>query len=351
MFLESSSEELLCNRFRKAVLNPEDKSMMPDPSLFTMKQMLEHYATHAHPAHFEFIKKCFYLRYELKMMSKKQMEKEKMVAPIFSQYKIDRQEIYELNEFESWNLARQAEFGGLLFEYITDIYRDILRVQQGRQGDLAHEDMLIIGRKLSSSRDVKSFKVPILHMPSDKINLSALTFAYTDEIWQVASRQNQAEPIIANEEIIFCLAYLVWNGIFDPLQTRMQPNPTSATLQEIINLAKMLRNVFGIYDISRVHFSKFLEEESIAKVLVFIGFDEKNSGFDVQNISIIYKNNWEELFVRSFSAIEKMKIFFSRIGKASPCIETHYYIQRSNKRYEKIIDRLKNLIDQMILGD
>lgn len=350
MFLESSSEELLCNGFRKLVLNSDDKSLSPDPSLFTMQQVLAYYAMHDRQGHFEFIKKCFYLRYELKMMSKKQTEKEEMAASVFSQYKIDRNEIYELNEFESWDLARQTEFGGLLFEYITDIYRDILRIQKGMRGEVAQEDMLIIGRKLSSSRAVKNFKVPVLHMPSDKINLSVLTFMYTEDIWQVYSHQNPSETVIANEEMVFCLAYLVWNGIFDPLQTRMQPNPTSVTLQEIINVAKMMLHVFGIYDISRVHFSNFLNEESITKMLILISFDEKNAGIDIQNISIIYKNNWEELFVRRFSSLDKMKAFFSRIGKGSPRIETHYYIQRSNKYFEKIIDRLKNIIDQMIQG-
>lgn len=350
MSLESSSEELLCNRFRKAVLYSEDKKISPDPSLFTMQQVLDYYSTHDRQGHFEFIKKCFYLRYELKLMSKKQTQKEEMVGHIFSKYKIDRNEIYELNEFDSWDFAKQTEFGGLMFEYITDIYRGILRIQKGRREGIARDDMTIIGRKLSSSRSVKNFKVPVLHMSSDKINLSVLTFVYNDGIWQVNSHQNPSEPVIANEEMVFCLAYLVWNGIFDPMQTRMQPNPTSVTLQEIINMAKMMRNVFGTYDIARVHFNKFLDEESIYKMFIIIGFEEGVSGIGIRNISIIYKNNWEELFVRSFSSIEKLKTFFSRDGKVSQRVETHYYIQRNNKYYEKIIDRMKYVIDQMIIN-
>lgn len=351
MFLESSSEELLCNKFRRAVLYPEDKTIPPDPSLFTMQKVLDYYALHDRQGHFEFIKKCFYLRYELKMMSKKQTQKEEMAGRIFSQYKIDRKEIYELNEFDSWDFVRQAEYGGLMFEYITDIYRDILRIQKGMRGDVTQDDMTIIGRKLSSSRSVKNYKVPILHMPSDKINLSVLTFVYCGGIWQVNSHDNPSVPVIANEEMAFCLAYLAWNGIFDPMQTRMQPNPTPVTLQEIINLGKMMQYVFGTYNIARVHFSKFLNEESINKILIIISFEERSAvTADMQNISIIYKSSWEELFVRRFSSIEKMKAFFSRVAKTSLKFETHYYIQRNNKYYEKIIDRMKNTIDQMLIS-
>jgi hypothetical protein len=42
---------------------------------------------------------------------------------------------------------------------------------------------------------------------------------------------------------------------------------------------------------------------------------------------------------------------FNKAGKKSDQIETHYYIQRNNKYYEKIIDRTKNIIAQMLPGN
>ena len=48
-------------------------------------------------------------------------------------------------------------------------------------------------------------------------------------------------PVIANEDMVFCLAYMVWNGIFDPMQIRMQANPTPVTVQEIINVGRMMQ--------------------------------------------------------------------------------------------------------------
>lgn len=44
-----------------------------------------------------------------------------------------------------------------------------------------------------------------------------------------------------------------------------------------------------------------------------------------------------------------MKQFFSHAGKISPRVETRYYIQRNNKYYEKIIERVKNVVEQMIM--
>ena len=349
MSLESPQDELLCSKFRKLVLDSQEKDLPLDPSLFTMQEVLDYYSSRARQDYFEFIKKCFYLRYELKLLSKKQTRKEEMAGAVFNKYKIDREEIYSLNEFNAWDLDRQIDFGGLMFEYVTDIYRDIVRIQQGMKGDITKDDLTIIGRKLSSSMSVKEFKIPILQISSENINLPVLTFTYHDGIWQVYSSHNSAAPVIAHEDMVFCLTYLVRNGIFDPMQMRMQPNPTSITIQEIINLGKMIREVFGTYDIAQVHFSKFLDEEIINKIFVIISFEEAMAGMANLNISIIYKNNWEEIFVRRFSSIEKMKLFFARVGKISPRAETRYYIQRNNKYYEKIIDRTKNMIEQMIM--
>lgn len=350
MFLESPEDELLCNKFRALVLDPGRPKTPLDPSVFTMQKVLDYYSTRIREDHFEFIKKCFYLRYDLKLMSKKQTLKEEMAAAIFNTYKIDRRTIYELNDFNSWSLDEQVDFGALMFEYVTDIYRDIISIQKGMRGYIAPDDLTIIGRKLASSMSVKSFKIPILHTSSETTNIPAMTFAFKKDIWQVYASQNPSTPVIANEEMVFCLAYIVWNGIFDPMQIRMQPNPTSVTVQEIINMGRMMRDVFGTYDIAQVHFSKFLEEEIINKMLISISFDETMAERDIQDISIIYRNNWEELFVRRFSSIEKMKVFFARVGKISPRVETRYYIRRNNKYYEKIIDRTKNIISQFIMG-
>ena len=349
MFLESPEDELLCNKFRKEVLYPENDAMPPDPSLFSMKTMLDYYSTREENEHFDFIKKCFYLRFEMKLMSNRQTHKDEMAGIIFKTFKLDRDVIYALNAFDSWDIDKQIEFGGLMFEYVADIYRDIIRIQQGMRNDIAPEDLTIIGRKLSSSMSVKSFKVPILYLSSENIKLPDLTFSYKDNIWQVYSATNTDSPVIANEDMVFCLTFLVWNGIFDPMQTRMLPNPTSVTIQEILNLGKMIRNVFGIYDIAQVHFSKFLAEEMITKMLVIVSLEETSFGMRIDSLCIIFKNNWEEIFVRRFSSLEKMKSLLLRAKKISPRVETRYYVQRSNKYYEKIIDRIKHIIEEMIL--
>jgi adenylate cyclase class 1 len=348
MFLDAPKEELLCHEFRNAVLGGKDNAAFPDPSLFAMDAVLDYYSQHTKEEYLEFIKKCFYLRFDIKLLSKTQTLKEEMAAETFKKYKIDRRDIYSLNEFELWQLRGKINFGELIFEFLIDIYKDIVKIQKGISGEIAPQDLTIIGRKLSSSLQVKEHKIPVLHIPTENIKLPVLTFSINGKLWRVNSSDDQSLPVIANEDVIFCAAYIVWNGIHDPVQTRMLPNQTSVTIQEIINLGKKIRDVFGSFDIASVHFGNFLQKESITKMLIVVCFENQRMNVNIQDYCVIYKNNWEELFIRRFSSMEKMKSFFAKVSKVSKHLETYYYIQRNNIYYEKIIERTKNMVTQML---
>ncbi len=110
--------------------------------------------------------------------------------------------------------------------------------------------MTIIGRKLSACLKQKTHKIPVLHKPAPKTNPPKLVFDYGDGRWRVCEAEGRT--VVNSSDIVRCLAYLVWNRIYDPNQTRMNPNPTSITMQETINLAGCIRETFSGYDISAV---------------------------------------------------------------------------------------------------
>jgi len=350
MFLERPDEELLCNRFRALVLGAAPQEEQTDPSVFTMQEILEHYSTRMQREHFEFLKKCFYLRCDLKLMTRKQTQRDIMALDVFKKHKIERRMIFELNDFDRWGLDEQVDFGSLMFEHVSQIYRDIIEIQKGMEGYIAPDDLAIIGRKLDASITVKDFKVPILHMSTENIKMPSMTFSFDEGQWRVMASGDLSSTIITHDDVIFCLTYIVWNGIFDSQEIRMRPNPTPVTVQEIINVGKKLQNVFGTYDISRVHFGRFLEPEAVNKMLIIISFDDMLADLEIQTISIVYKNNWEELYVRRFSSVARLKSFFAKSVNIKPGLEVHYYIMRNKKYYEKIIERTKNVIEQMIGG-
>ena len=123
------------------------------------------------------------------------------------------------------------------------------------------------------------------------------------------SGDDTASPIFSSENIIENISFMVWNGLFMESWIRMRPNHTSMTLKEIINLGKRIKDFFGTYRTLDVDLPSYLEEEQLEKILVVIGFDKTPWDEQTSNYSVVYVNNWGELFTRHFDAKNKFEVF------------------------------------------
>ncbi len=346
MLLGSKAEALLCNRFRSLILNQERDLIFHDPSIFTLRAILE-YNRDNHPEMFEFVKQCCYLRYDLKFYSKKITLKEKLAKEIFQLHPLPREEIYRLNDFKEFPLLEQLQFGNRVFVVLLDIYKMIASCRKDCVNALTRRDMTIIGRKLAAYLESKNGKVPVVHKPVNNLNHNNLTFSHDGRIWHVHATGEAKKAIVDGVDVIYCIAYLVWNGLFQYANIRMAPNPTSITLQEIDNLAKRIKDIFGEFDISGVDFDNYLEMEKVTKMLVIINFANSGQTLEMSDFSVIYGNHWGELFYRRFISVERFKKFIAANSRMLLQTERFYYIQRSSLYYEKQIERVKKLVNQI----
>ncbi len=347
MFLDSDQKELLCHRLRRVIFAKGPDQAFTDPSLLTMNAVLE-YSRRFDEETFEFIMKCFYLRYEIRLNLRKVTLKEKFAGELFKRHRINREEIDHLNNFSSWNFNEQSQFGSSIFSLLMKIYSDIMVIREGIAGEIDPQDLTIIGRKLSSCLEKKPHKIPVLHKPTENVNLPSLIFKTNGRVWQVFHTQDGTAPVVAGADIVYCIAFLVWNDIYLQPHIRMLPNATSVTMQEIMNLAKKIKEVFGAYNISTIDLENFLDEERFTKMLLVISFEESNNSKNINDFSLLYSNNWGELFVRRFDSTDKLKAFLEKNRKLIEGKKMDYYVQRNSVYYEKIIERTKSLVGQII---
>lgn len=137
---------------------------------------------------------------------------------------------------------------------------------------------------------------------------------------------------------------MVWNGIFHTGILTMEPNPTSVTIQEIINVGNKIKNYLGSYDNSDLELSSYLKAESVYKLLVIVSFEKSPWEKEINDFSVIYKNTWGELFVKRIVTPQELVAFVKKITKKRPA-STSCYVQRNSTYYEKIIDRTKKLLN------
>jgi len=339
MLLESPREELLCHRLRRMVLEGPEGQFL-DPGTFTLQAMLEYYRD-LPKERFAFIMECFYLNYDMKLLSGNVSIREKLAGGIFEQNKMERQSIKRLNEFSLWSFQEQSDFGARIFELLRQIYTDISAVKKDVKGEIEPEDLQVMGGKLSACLENKSHKIPIIHKPFEDLTKPTLVFKTDGQIWQVYTEADRPKLIVESPDIIRCIAYVVWNDIFISTEIRMAPNTTSITLQEIINIGKKMKDLFGTSDIAAVPFPRYLESERIEKALIVVNFESAWDADEVGDLWMIYRNNWGELFVRQWDSPDALRDFFHNSSKILQPIDIQYYVQRNSLMYEKIIERTK----------
>ncbi|NPU85744.1 MAG: hypothetical protein HPY65_14805 [Syntrophaceae bacterium] len=344
MFLAFPPGHLLCHQFRTEILGRRDNRTFLDPGTFTIRSILD-FNRDGNRGDFEFVQKCIYLRCDAKMHSRKSGLREELLREAFHQDPLSREEIHSLNRFKTWHFHDQVRIGNRTLSLLLKIYKDITRVQSNTEPSrVSPGDLRIIGRKLSSCLEKKPSKIPVIHKPTDSLNQPTLVFRFNGKKWQVLPADDQETVIVEDIHVIPCIAYLVWNDLFRPGEIRMLPNPTSVTLQEILNLGNKVRDLFGIYDISAVDFHNFSVQEQLEKMLVIVNFEDASGGRSGDAYTILYGNNWGELFLQRVGSPEAFRGAFNGRSRKQRSLNVHYHVQRTSLQYEKIIERAKRMV-------
>lgn len=344
MLLESSRDIPICHHFREAIFNCEDEDAFPDPSVFTMEAILDYYGEIGNLSTQKLLKECFFLRCDIKPQSNRTPLKNQLAKELFRRHNIDIRKRIRLSHFRKWDFNAQIILGDRLFRLLLNSYRDISSTYSDMATEINKRDFTIIGRKILASYQTKKNKVRVLQKPITDLNLPFLTLQLKGNQWHLFPDNNKNVPLNANEDIIRIVTFIVWNGLFDPNKIRMEPNASSVTLQEILNLCRKIIDFLGTFESFDVDLTKYLERERTSKILVVVSFEKAYYEKDINDFCIIYINSWGELFVERFRSPKKLETFIKKTcsGRWQP--EINYYVQRNSTYYEKIIDRTKQII-------
>ncbi len=352
MVLDAAQQRLICHRFREAVLEAGlAGEPFPDPSVFAMGEVFAYHATRGDDERLDFIKKCFYLRCDIKPYAKKQTIKKDLTLRLFQDYPLSIQTRLHLSHFAHWEFETQLELGNRLFKLLLDLYKEITEAHSGTANAVDRKDLSVLGRKIFVTYQKKPDKIAILQKPSGNLNLSALTLWLDGGKWMVFSGTERKKPLIASTDIIRTIVFIVANDIFDAGRLHMEPNPSRVTLQEVINLGRRVREIFGISDVAGIDFSDFVQPERITRMLVVVSFEKSPWEKDINDFAVICKNNWGELFVKRVNSPHKLQAFLRQANSVQGHIETHYYVQRNANSYEKIIERTRRILLPTLHGE
>jgi adenylate cyclase class 1 len=341
--LEAPEEMLISHQFRAEIMG-QKQNQFSDPSVFLIRAIFNYYQGKRRKAMLAFLKECFYLRCRLRPYEKRKTIKNKLANELFQEHPIDIKTRIRLGRFDTWEFNAQVKLGNRLIKLMIQIYREIADAHRSDADSLDKEDLAILGRKIAVCYETKKNKIPILHNPGVAFNLSALMIKLERGTWTVTSRDDKAGHLASSSDLIYNIAFIVWNGLFSPHQIQMKPNASSATIQEILNLGIKMRDFFGTFETTDSEFHDYMRDETIKKLLVIVSFERSPWEKDINDISVVYKSSWGGLYAQRFKSLRSLDSFLKRMNRENHKIEIQHYLERNCAFYEKIIERTKRIV-------
>ncbi|MBF0227646.1 MAG: class I adenylate cyclase [Desulfobacterales bacterium] len=344
MLVEESSQNLMSHRLRENVLDKKNHEEFIDPIIFTIKSIFDYYQLIGKNSIINFLNECFFLRCDIKPFDKKFSLKKRLMSELLKEYQIDIETQVKLSNFDEWDFNSQIKLGNRLFILLLRMYKEISVAYDGNKTQIDRQDLTILGRKIAAYYEKKNHKIPVIKKPTGKLNISELTLNIEENVWTIFPNNDKSSPLVASQDIIHVLAFIVWNNFFSQNQIKMIPNASRVTIQEITNLSIKLKEFFGTYDSLDIEYDYYLKNEFIIKLFVVISFESSPWDKDINDFGVIYLNNWGELFVRRFKAPGKLRDFLKELCGDKQGLNIKYYLQRNSSSYEKIIERTKQII-------
>jgi adenylate cyclase, class 1 len=340
--LEAEEERLLCHLLREKVMQTPEGEMFPDFSVFTVSSILEHYGDRD-PALTTFLTECYYMLSEINPYDNRHRVKNKLASEFLKEYPIERSRQTNLRKTNEWHFKEQLEFGTRLFQLLLRIYREISAGAAGAASESDQRDLTILSRKIAAFYYKKNNKIPVIHTVSGELNVSNLTLCLNGDVWQIFCGFDQSTPVVWSTNVVYVIAFIVWNGLFRSNDIHMRPNSSSVTLQEVVNLATRMRNLFGTRGTQDIDFATYLKKEFINRVMVVVDFEASPWYSDTSDYSVIYTNCWGEMFVSRMSSTREFNTFLTQLSADGRDVELNYYVQRNTASFEKLIERAKQM--------
>lgn len=347
--LDAPAGELMCRDFRASVLDTRPPVLYPDPGVFVMIRIAAAHREKGMESSLLFLAECLYLECEINPYSKIHKLKNKLARRFFRKFRISGERQNHLRKFDSWDLGEQLSLGGRLFDLLFRIYTEIRNAGADDLDAGGKKDLTILDRRISVFHPGKDNKVPVLLKPGPLSRTFNLELRLDDGgTWGLFSESDPDAAVVSSGDIIYTIAFAVWNGLFDKDAVQMKFNASNVTLQEIINLATKMENFLGTHATLDLDYSNYLKPEYITRMLVVVGLEKPPWPDEIVDFGVVCMNCWGELFVHRFDSSGAFEDFLVRVGGENENIETSYYIKRSSTSYEKIIQRTMLLLRSSI---
>lgn len=319
---------LLCDRIKEAVLRGRRLAEDVDPYLSLFTSIRKHYRLLNDPGSLALIEECLRLKADVAPEDLPAEFEAAGLNPAFG----------AAQGADPGAFGSALRLGVMVNQFMISAYRRIqegLRAHRGA-AQISPEDLTRLGRRIAANFSQHPHKVGLVPFLSDDIAFNELFF-YAEKapgkrtIWAVKGKDKAAgkaaveslAPIRRDTDVVRLLAWLLFNGLYDPRQT-VQAERSLAPIA-LLDLQSLLADMAGFFPRRATlepDLDEYLRPERVVRAYIIANLPVPTDKNKILTASVLYATNWGEVFCQTFDnpslALQKAPLAFLREGLAKP---------------------------------
>jgi adenylate cyclase, class 1 len=319
---------LLCDRIKEACLRGRRLAEDVDPYLSLFTSIRKHYRQLEDLSSLTLIGECLRLKAD--------------VAPEDLPAEFETQGLLPSAPPDAGAFASALRLGGMVNQFMISAYR---RIQAGiRAGknaaQISPEDLTRLGRRIAANFAQHPHKVGLVPFLSDDLTFTELFF-YAEKapgkrtIWAVKGKDKDAgkaaveslAPIRRDVDVVRLLAWLLFNGLYDPKQTvQAERSLAPIALLDLQSLLADLAAFFPRRETLEPDLDEYLQPERVTRAYLIANLPVPTDKNKIITVTVLYTTNWGEVFCQTFDnpslTLQKAPLAFLRESLVRPITQS-----------------------------
>jgi adenylate cyclase class 1 len=299
---------LLCDRIKEAVLRGRRLLSDVDPYLSLFTSIRKHYLQLADATSLALIGECLRLKTDV--------APEDLPSEFWAEGEAGPVAALSARP-EGWTGTFEAalRLGAMVNLFMVSAYR---RIQEGIRTDGAAqinpEDLTRLGRRIAANFSQQPHKVSLVPFLSDDLTFSELSFSAEKApgkrtIWAVKGKNRNTgktpvealPPIRRDADVARLLAWLLFNGLYDPRQAVLAEKTLSPiAVADLQALLADLAAFFPRRETLEPDLDEYLRPERVVRCYLIVNLPVAPDKSKILTVSAVYATNWGEVYSQTF---------------------------------------------------
>lgn len=285
--------DLLCQRFKRAIIGGETNLSNLDPYIMLYRKIEEHLKKSGNPQRLEMLRRCFYFKVNEQLSTPDNPRfrtwQRELMLELVRAWQWPKDDLVTLDARNRWKIDLVSKERQVLVEQLTKSYQFLSNFTRERTqlSLISQQDLNILGRKLYAAFERKAGKIEILNrgisedLWENHLGIQQIPQRNAADNWVLyrggSATDTQARTLLKRaRSLVELLAWCYFNCLIDnSTLITLQSEDGALTIKEVREMLRCLRRHFPLSELSGHDLNALANPPQVLKSVVFA-----NTGVD-----------------------------------------------------------------------